>query len=36
VAGARGAHAALELPAGAAAGAGITEGDVLLFEDLER
>jgi uncharacterized membrane protein (UPF0127 family) len=33
VAGARGAHAALELPAGAAAEAGITEGDVLVFED---
>jgi uncharacterized membrane protein (UPF0127 family) len=34
VAGARGAHAALELPAGAAAEAGIGEGDVLVFEDV--
>jgi uncharacterized membrane protein (UPF0127 family) len=32
-AGARGAYATLELPVGAAAG--ITEGDVLVFEDLE-
>jgi uncharacterized membrane protein (UPF0127 family) len=35
VAGARGAYAALELPAGAAAAAGIGEGDALVFEDLE-
>ena len=34
VAGARGAHSALELPAGTAASAGIAEGDVLVFEDL--
>jgi uncharacterized membrane protein (UPF0127 family) len=34
MAGARGAHASLELPAGAAAAAGIAEGDVLVFEDL--
>jgi uncharacterized protein len=34
VAGARGAHASLELPAGTAASAGIAEGDVLVFEDL--
>jgi uncharacterized membrane protein (UPF0127 family) len=33
VAGARGAVAALELPAGAAAEAGIEEGDVLALED---
>jgi len=32
IAGARGAHAALELPAGTAAAAEITEGDVLVFE----
>ena len=32
VAGARGAVAALELPAGAAAAAGIAEGDVLALE----
>ena len=35
VAGARRAVAALELPAGAAAAAGIKEGDVLALEDLE-
>jgi uncharacterized membrane protein (UPF0127 family) len=35
VAGARHAVAALELPAGAAAEAGIQEGDVLVLEDLE-
>jgi uncharacterized membrane protein (UPF0127 family) len=35
VAGARRAVAALELPAGAAAAAGVDEGDVLLIEDLE-
>lgn len=34
VAAARGAYASLELPAGAAASAGIAEGDVLVFEDL--
>jgi len=34
VAGARGAHAALELPAGTAAAARIAEGDILVFEDL--
>jgi uncharacterized membrane protein (UPF0127 family) len=34
VAGARRAVAALELPAGAAAGAGVQEGDVLVFEDV--
>lgn len=34
-AGARGAYASLELPAGAAAEAGIEEGDVLVLEDLE-
>jgi uncharacterized membrane protein (UPF0127 family) len=34
MAGARRAHAALELPAGAAAAAGVAEGDVLVFEDL--
>lgn len=33
VAGARRAVAALELPAGTAAGAGIAEGDVLVLED---
>lgn len=32
VAGARGAAAALELPAGAAAEAGVNEGDVLVFD----
>ena len=36
VAGARGAVAALELPAGAAAAAGIEEGDVLAREVLEE
>ena len=36
VAGARHAVAALELPAGAAAAAGIHEGDVLVFDDLEE
>jgi len=35
VAGARGAVAALELPAGAAAEAGIERGDVLVLEELE-
>jgi uncharacterized protein len=35
VAGARHAVAALELPAGTAAEAGIQEGDVLVLEDLE-
>jgi uncharacterized membrane protein (UPF0127 family) len=35
VAGARGAVAALELPAGAAAAAGIDEGDVLALDDAE-
>ena len=35
VAGARGAVAALELPAGAAAAAGIAEGDVLALESHE-
>ena len=35
MAGARGAHAALELPAGVAAAKGIVDGDVLVFEDLE-
>jgi uncharacterized membrane protein (UPF0127 family) len=34
MAGARGAHSSLELPAGAAASAGIAEGDVLVFVDL--
>ena len=34
-AGARGAYASLELPAGAAVAAGIEEGDVLVLEDLE-
>jgi len=34
VAGARRAAAALELPAGAAAAAGVTVGDMLVFEDL--
>jgi len=33
VAGARRAAAALELPAGAAAAAGVSVGDVLVFED---
>jgi hypothetical protein len=36
VAGARGAVAALELPAGAAAAAGIEEGDVLAMEAREE
>jgi uncharacterized membrane protein (UPF0127 family) len=36
VAGARGAVAALELPAGAAAEAGIGRGDVLVFEELDN
>ena len=36
VAGARGAAAALELPAGAAAAAGIEEGDVLAQEGLQE
>ena len=35
VAGAKGAYATLELPAGAAAEAGIEEGDVLVLEALE-
>jgi uncharacterized membrane protein (UPF0127 family) len=35
VAGARRAVAALELPAGAAAAAGVEEGDVLVLEDLD-
>jgi uncharacterized membrane protein (UPF0127 family) len=35
VAGARRAVAALELPAGAAAGAGVEEGDVLVLDDIE-
>src|SRR5205823_10823690 len=35
VAGARHAVAALELPAGAAAAAGVDEGDVLVIEELE-
>jgi len=35
VAGARRAVAALELPAGAAAEAGIEEGDVVVFDDFE-
>jgi uncharacterized membrane protein (UPF0127 family) len=35
IAGARGAHATLELPVGTAAAAGITEGETLVFEDLE-
>jgi hypothetical protein len=34
VAGARHAAGALELPAGAAAAAGVEEGDVLVFEDV--
>ena len=34
VAGARRAAAALELPAGAAAAAGVDEGDVLVLEDI--
>ncbi len=34
-AGAKGARASLELPAGVAAATGIEEGDVLVFEDLE-
>jgi uncharacterized membrane protein (UPF0127 family) len=36
VAGARHAVAALELPAGAAAAAGIEEGDVLVLEEIDR
>ena len=36
VAGARRAVAALELPVGVAAAAGIHEGDVLVFDDLEE
>jgi uncharacterized protein len=36
VAGARGAVAALELPAGVAAAVGIQEGDVLVLEDVKR
>lgn len=36
VAGARRAVAALELPAGAAAAAGVEEGDVLVLDDIER
>jgi hypothetical protein len=36
VAGARGAHASLELPAGTAAALGIAEGDVLVLEDLDE
>jgi uncharacterized protein len=35
VAGARGAYATLELPAGAASAAGIDTGDVLTFEGLD-
>jgi len=35
VAGARGAVAALELPAGAAAASGVKEGDVLVLDELE-
>ena len=35
VAGARGAVAALELPAGAAAEAGLSEGDVLVLEPIQ-
>jgi uncharacterized membrane protein (UPF0127 family) len=35
VAGARGAYATLELPAGAAAAAGVEEGDVLVIEGLD-
>jgi uncharacterized membrane protein (UPF0127 family) len=35
VAGARRAVAALELPAGAAAAAGVEEGDVLVLDDIE-
>jgi uncharacterized membrane protein (UPF0127 family) len=35
VAGARRAVAALELPAGAAAAAGVAEGDVLVIEDFQ-
>jgi uncharacterized protein len=36
VAGARRAVAALELPAGAAAAAGVEEGDVLVLDGIER
>jgi uncharacterized protein len=36
VAGARRAVAALELPAGSAAAAGVEEGDVLVLDDLEE
>ena len=36
VAGARGAHATLELPAGTAVATGIAEGDVLVVEELDR
>jgi uncharacterized protein len=35
VAGARHAVASLELPAGAAAAAGVEKGDVLVFEDID-
>jgi uncharacterized membrane protein (UPF0127 family) len=35
VAGARGAHSTLELPAGTAAAAGIQRGDALTFEGLD-
>jgi uncharacterized protein len=35
VAGAKGAYATLELPAGAAAAAGLVKGDVLVIEDLD-
>ena len=36
VAGAKGAYATLELPAGAAAAAGVVEGDVLVIEELSK
>jgi uncharacterized protein len=36
VAGAKGAYATLELPAGAAAAAGVVKGDVLLIEELDE
>jgi uncharacterized protein len=36
VAGAKGAYATLELPAGAAAASGVVEGDVLLIEELDE
>jgi uncharacterized protein len=36
VAGAKGAYATLELPAGAAAAAGVVKGDVLLIEELDK